>query len=125
MVTTLHYNFVASVEENGVLTVGFADDEFNTQEYLLFQHWLDAEAAGEDDVIYIERDDQSRGTYGGVQRLVLSRTHALLLLSPTTAGVIATEQAVNIFFSATDEQFQELKSGFEAVFAGTSRLELR
>lgn len=118
MATTLKYNFVASDEENGVLTVGFADDQFNTQEYLMIQNWLDAEAEGEDDEIYIEHNDQSQGTYGGVERLVLSRDHALLLLSPETAEVIDTEQEVNIFFSATDEQFQQLKAGLEVVFAG-------
>src|SRR5689334_2072576 len=125
MATTLTYNFVASDEENGVLTVGFADAEFDTQEYLLFQNWLDPEAEGEDDEIYVERNDQSQGTFGGVERLILSRNHAFLLLNPETAKVINTEQEVNILFSATEERFQQLKAGLEIVFAGKSSLEVR
>ena len=124
MATTLKYNFVASDEENGVQTVGFVDDQFNTQQYLIFQNWLDAEAEGEDDEIYIERNDQSQGIYGGVERLILARDHALLLLSSETATVINTEEEVKILFSVTDEQFQQLKMGLEIVFTDKQGLEL-
>ena len=125
MATTLRYNFVGSAEENGVLTVGFADDQSEPQEYLMFQNWLDASEVGEDDEIYIERDGQQHGTYGGIERLVLSRDQALMWLSPETAKAINTEQEVTIIFSATDKQFQQLKADLEHVFAGTQSLELR
>ena len=123
MATTLKYNFVGSDEENGVLTVGFANAQLDTQQYLKFQIWSDAEAEGEGDEIYIERNDQSQGIYGGVERLVLSRGHAHLLLNVKTAKVIDTEQEVNISFSATDEQFQQLKSGLEVIFTGKQGFE--
>jgi hypothetical protein len=75
MATTLQYNFAASSEENGVLTVGFADAQFDTREYLLFQRIVDWEEFGsdDDDEVYVERDGQQYGTYGGIKKFVLSR----------------------------------------------------
>jgi Immunity protein 10 len=122
MATILKYNFVISDEEDNVLTVGFADAPFKTQEYLLFQNCSDVES--EDNDVYIERDDQSQGTCGGIQQFILFSNHALLLLSLETAKIIDTEQEVNILFSATDVQFQQLKSGLGIVFAGKSCLEV-
>jgi hypothetical protein len=123
MATTLQYNFVACNEENDVLTVGFADHQFETKEYLLLQNWS-VEMEDEDDEIYIERDDQSQGTYGGIERFTLARDHARLLLGSKTAEVLHTEQEVYISFSATDEQFQQLKTGLTIIFAGREGLEL-
>lgn len=122
MTTTLKYGFVSSFEENGVLTVGFADNQFKTQEYLLFQNWQDGETEG--DEIYIERDGQQQGTYGGIERFTLSRDRALMQLSSETAKVIRTEQEVTILFFATDEQFQQFKEALEIVFAGKQIFEV-
>jgi len=124
--TVLQYNFVPSSEENGVLTVGFADTQGDTQEYLMFQKFVDPEEAGDDDDsgIYIERDGQQYGTYGGIEKFVLSRNNALLSLPAETAQMLDTEQEVSITFSATDEQFKQLKTDFERVFAGEVEFEV-
>ncbi|HLM59961.1 MAG TPA: Imm10 family immunity protein [Pyrinomonadaceae bacterium] len=126
MATVLQYNFVASSEENGVLTVGFADAQFDTQEYLLFQRIVDWEEfrSDDDDEVYVERDGQQYGTYGGIEKFVLSRNDALLLLIAETAEALDTEQEVSIAFSATDEQFEKLKTDFGRVFAGEVDFEL-
>lgn len=76
MPTILHYNFIGSHEEYEVLTVGFSDAQFNTQEYLWFQKSLDPEEDGE---IYIEKDGQLQGAYGGIEKLVLSREKHLFI----------------------------------------------
>ena len=126
MTTDLQYNFVASSEENGVLTVGFADAQLDTQEYLLFQRFVDPEElGGDDDEIYVERDGQQYGTYGGIERFVLSRKDALLSLTAETAQVLDTEQEVTVAFSATDKQFERLKTDFERVFAGEVEFEVK
>jgi hypothetical protein len=116
MATTLHYNFATVNQEDGVQTVGFADDQFAPSQYLLFQRSLDKDLEGETDEIYIERNGQSQGIYGGVERLVLSRDHAFLLFSSETAVAIGTEQEVNILFSVTDEEYQWLKAELEVIF---------
>lgn len=125
MTTILKYNFVNSDEENGVLTAGFADEQFDTKEYLLFQNWIDAEAEGEEDEIYMERDGQSQGTYEGINKFILFRDNALLSLSAEAAQILDTEQEISILFSATDDEFQKLKKGLEIIFANRSNFEVR
>lgn len=126
MTNTLQYNFVASAEENGVLTVGFADAQFDTQEYLMFQKFVDPEEIeNDDDGVYIERDGQQYGTYGGIEKFVLSRNNVLLKLTAKTAQTLDLELEVSIAFSATDEQFDKLKTDFERVFSGEVNFEVR
>jgi hypothetical protein len=126
MTTALQYNFVSSAEENGVLTVGFADAQFDTQKYLMFQRFVDSEELGnENDEIYIERDGQQYGIYGGIEKFVLSRKEALLLLAADTAQALDTGQQVKIFFTATDEQFEQLKTDFDRVFVGEVDFEVK
>ena len=123
--TVLQYNFVPSSEENGVLTVGFADTQQDTQEYLMFQKFVDPEEADDDDGVYVERDGQQYGTYGGIEKFVLSRNNVLLSLTEKTAQSLDVEPEVSIAFSATDEQFEQLKTDFERVFAGEVEFEVR
>ena len=126
MITSLQYGFVASSEENGVLTVGFADAQFETQEYLLFQRFVDPEEIDDDeDGVYVERDGQQYGTYGGIEKFVLSRQDAQLFLIAETAQSLGTEQEISISFSATDEQFEQLKTDFELIFAGEVEFEVK
>jgi len=122
MTTRLQYHFVASDEDNDVLTVGLADSQFDTKEYLWFQRYLDPD---EDDGVYIERDGQQYGTCGGIEKLVLSRDKIELYLSETTAEILDTEQEVEISFSATDEQFENFRAELKRVFEGDSTFEIR
>lgn len=122
MSTTLHYNFIGSHEEYEVLTVGFSDAQFNTQEYLWFQKSLDPE---EDDEIYIEKDGQHQGTYGGVERVILSREESSLFLSEKTAQILNIEREIIISFSATDKQFAQFQSDLKRVFEGRQSLEIQ
>jgi|GEM_PF-5594920 len=126
MSTALQYNFVDCVEENGVLTVGFADAQFDAQGYLMFQRFVDPEEKDEaDGGVYVERDGQQYGTYGGIEKFVLSRRDAQLLLSAEAARFLDTEQIVAIAFTATDEQFEQLKANFERVFADEIGFEVK
>ena len=98
MTTILKYSFVNSDEENGVITAGFADKQFETKEYLLFQNWIDAEAEGEEDEIYIERNNQLQSTYDGIIQFILFRDKAKLLLNSETARILNTKQEILILF---------------------------
>lgn len=122
MPTNLQYHFVASDEDNDVLTVGLADSQFDTKEYLWFQRYLDPD---EDDGVYIERNGQEYGTYGGIEKLVLFRDKIELSLSATTAKILDTEQVIEINFSATDEQFENFRAELKRVFDGERVLEIR
>jgi hypothetical protein len=49
---------------------------------------------------------------------------ALLFLTAKTAEALDTERQVTVVFSATDEQFEKLKTDFGRVFAGEVDFEL-
>jgi hypothetical protein len=121
MPTKLQYHFVASDEAYEVLTVGLADSQFDTREYLWFQRSLDSD---EDEGIYIERNGQQYGTYGGIEKLVLSRDKIKLRLSKKTAEILETDQEVLITFSSTNEQFEKFQDDLKRVFESESILEV-
>jgi hypothetical protein len=127
MATTLQLNSVSSGEENGVLTIGFANDQSDPLEYLLFQRIVDWEEFGsdDDDEVYVERDGQQYGTYSGIEKFVLFRNNALIMLSAETAQALETEQELRVAFSATDKEFEQIKTDFERVFAGEVDFEIR
>jgi hypothetical protein len=122
MSTELQYHFIASRDKNDVLLVGLADAQFDTSEYLWFQRYFDPKY---DDGIYIERDNQGQGTYGGIEKLVLSRDKVVLYLSEETARILDTEQKVIITFSATDEQFEKFSSDLQRIFKDEQSLEIQ
>ena len=83
------------------------------------------EIEDEDEGVYVERDGQQYGTYGGIEKFVLSCKDALLLLTAKTAQALDTEQKITIAFTATDEQFEQLKTDFERVFADEVDFEVK
>ena len=123
--TIFKYNFVSSSEEHGVLTVGFADSQFNTQNYLLFQSSIDADESEDNNEIYVERNGQQYGVYGGVEKFILSRNEAHLALTRETAKHLDTEREVVVIFFATDKQFLQLKVDLNRVFSGNVDFEIK
>jgi hypothetical protein len=61
-------------EDSDVLMVGFADDEFDTKEYILLQKTLVPGQKDKElglDKVHIEYNDQSRSTYAGILNIVM------------------------------------------------------
>ncbi|MGI8543931.1 MAG: Imm10 family immunity protein [Aridibacter sp.] len=110
-------------DDDDVLIIGFADAQFDTQHYLMFQRSLDEDESDEE--IYIERDGQHQCIYGGIEKLMLFRNKALLNLNLETSGRLSVEQEVIVNFSVSDEKFIELVSGFEQLFSGKEILEIK
>lgn len=123
MNTILEYNFVSVTYDDDVLIVGFADAQFDTQHYLMFQRSLDEDEFNED--VYVERDGQNQSTYGGIEKLILYRKKALFNFKLKTSQWLNLEQEVMINFSISDEKFNQLKIGFEKIFAGKKILEIK
>ncbi len=123
MNTILEYNFVSVAIDNGVLIVGFADAQFDTQSYLVFQRSLDENESDED--VYVERDEQGQSNYGGIEKFILLRDKAIMKLNLETSEWLAVEQEVTIKFSVSDEIFKELLSGFDRLFFGKEILEIK
>jgi hypothetical protein len=60
-------------EDSNVLMVGFADDEFDTKEYILLQKTLVPDQKDKElglDKVH-EYNDQSRSTYAGILNIVM------------------------------------------------------
>lgn len=67
MATILKCNFLYAQKENNVVIVGFADDEFNSKEYVLLQKSLVSEEQDKKlglDQVHITFNDPSRSAYG-------------------------------------------------------------
>src|SRR4051794_10721668 len=85
MSTVIDLNFVFVSEADDALVVGFADHEFETSRYVMFQRSLDPD---EDDGVYAERDGQQYCAYGRVESCTLSRDQVNFVLSQPLADAL-------------------------------------
>lgn len=97
------------IEENdlNILFVGFYAEE----NYLTIQQSLDDEDAS----YHIERDDQSFGTYGGVEKLELSRDQIEVQLNEDGKSTLDCN-SVKVNFETDDETFELLTEKLKFIF---------
>ena len=92
--------FVAWQNEDGVALLGFADDQFNTTQYLVLQRTVDAtnqdRVLGQDKV-YIQLNERS--AYGDVQEAQLEEGRLVLRLDHATAAQIGNGETIEVEFS--------------------------
>lgn len=105
-------NFAAEaveIEENDleVLTVGFYTEE----SYLMIQKSLDIE----DGNYHIERDDQSYGGYGGVEKIILSPSQIEVELDETGRKNLDCE-GMKVYFETDDKTYQLLIEKLKSIF---------
>ncbi|NLF15080.1 MAG: hypothetical protein GX597_25090 [Anaerolineaceae bacterium] len=84
MTAFLDAKFVYTQSNNESVMVGFADDQFNTTEYILLQRMLDPLQEGnnsQQEDVYIEINEQKYGAYGGVRSIVLSADLVVISVS--------------------------------------------
>lgn len=108
----MNINFVAEtveIEENNleVLILGFYAEE----NYLMIQKSLDIE----DSNYHIERDDQSFGGYGGVERISLSPNSIEFILDKTGKENLQCDR-INVEFEADEETHELLSEKLTIVF---------
>lgn len=105
-------NFAAEaveIEENDldVLIVGFYTEE----NYLMIQKSLDIE----DSNYHIERDDQSFGGYGGVEKIKLSQNQIEVELNNTGKETLECD-GVKVDFETDEETYQLLIEKLKLIF---------
>lgn len=100
------------IEENDleVLTVGFYTEE----NYLMIQYSLDIE----DSNYHIERDDQSFGGYGGVEKIILSPNQIEVKLDETGKENLDCD-GVKIDFETDDDTYQLLIQKLKFIFGNS------
>ncbi|GIW82863.1 MAG: hypothetical protein KatS3mg105_4670 [Gemmatales bacterium] len=99
--------------QDDVAMLGFADDEFNTSQYVLLQK--DLEPSQEDlelghDRPYIEIDDQRYSRYGGVVKAQLKENQLVLKLDPQAAADMSVDDTIEISFRVPMERLKEISS---------------
>jgi hypothetical protein len=126
MTISFHAKCVAieDMMEDDYWLVGFADDEFETTQYLMLQRGMEDD---EQDVrfgmntYHVERDGQQYSMYGGIERFVLQRDRLLVDFTPEGQVRLQTS-TMKITFAISDEKFARLKEQLGRVFADTTCL---
>src|SRR5258708_2219342 len=59
--------------------------------------------------VYIERDDQGWGGYGGIERVILQRDSLTLRLNPHMATQMGDNDCIRIDFTLQEAEFRELR----------------
>jgi hypothetical protein len=68
--------------------------------------------------IYIERDDQCWGGYGGINQVSFGRNSLIIYLNSEMANQMGGYDTIKITFSIDDSQFQEIQNVLQKVMQG-------
>src|SRR6266849_9598422 len=99
MSTVLNGQHTYAQEQDGILTIGFADDLNQPSEYLLLQRSFmpsDQDKRLGHDRVHIELNDQYYSTYGGVKRVRLAGGQLFLSLDEKTAKALNSEAELEV-----------------------------
>jgi len=112
MTTKFKANFLyAQVDENDVIMVGFADAEFETKDYILFQKLLVCDEQDKErgfDKVHIIFCEQTQSVYGNILKFVLKKGLVKVTLDSKTAKAINTDERLEIVFPA-DAKLDDIK----------------
>jgi len=100
------------VEDETVL-IGFADDEFETHEYVLFQKSLYVDDIPILNKVHITLNSENRSEYGGILKIKLSQKLISIYLSEETARSLGVDGSINIEYDIDEERYHALISHFD------------
>ncbi|MFJ5792663.1 Imm10 family immunity protein [Lysinibacillus sp. NPDC093197] len=98
-----------SIDDETVL-IGFADDEFETKEYVLFQKSLWIEDIPVLNNVHITINSENRSAYGEILRIILSRKFISIFLSKDTASSLGVSDSIDIEYDIDEKEFKILIS---------------
>lgn len=105
------------------LLVGwFAENNPEGQRYIMLQQTTDPEEMDSDepnDNIYVERDSQKYGAYGGIVSCELYPNRVLFFLDKETGSRLNVGSSMAAQLSLGQEQLNDLRSGLFQIFEGT------
>ncbi len=120
MTTKFESSFLyAQVDENDVIMVGFADDEFETNDYVLFQK---SSVSNEQDKklgfdkVHITYCNQVHSTYGDILKFVLKNGLAEITFDSRTASELSIDEQLEIVFPPNDAKLAEVKHYLAQMF---------
>jgi hypothetical protein len=117
---------VVDDSDEDYILVGFADEaDGRYRDSLVLQRSYEFDeqdvALGMDQV-HIERNEQSRGGYGGILRFELRRDRVAVALDSRMAAQLG-DDAFEITFAIDEDAFVQLRAGLRAVFRGFQSLQ--
>jgi len=124
MIFEFHADIFEADED--ALRVGFAQ-EGSEQHYFVIQR--DDDSIGEVlpnlKNIYIERDDQCWGGYGGILQIACDRNNFSVSVDAEMANQMGGYETLKVFFSFDDAELQEIQNTLKEIMQGyESRLKL-
>lgn len=108
----LKASFVYFGIEDETIIIGFADDEFDTKEYVLFQKSLSVEEIPILNKVHITLNSENRAAYGGIVRIILSKKLISIFLSKETASSLGVVDSIHIEYATEEKEFDSLISHF-------------
>ena len=112
---------ISTQEEDGYIAVGFADDEFETESYVLLQRSVEEGEQGHSvptGAVYIEKNSQYKSIYDGIETCEL-QTNKIVIRLNTEGKRELDEDCIEINFSAGAAGMTHLRLSLEKTFAGT------
>ena len=121
MIARIDAKVCVAYVEDGVIFVGFSDDEFEPSEYLLLQRTVSPGVQDKvlgHDTVHVTCCDQSRSSYGGVQHLILHKGKAEILFDMETASKLGTTQHLEVYFTPSEELLDQLSHHLQQILVG-------
>jgi hypothetical protein len=128
MDASFHANCVAVEDMEDFWLVGFADDEFDTQNYLTLQRAFEDD---EQDIrlgmntYHVERNGQAWSCYGGIEKCCLYPDRIQVHFSADSAANMGGVSSIEITFAMKPAEFERLEHRLQKILAGCSILEVR
>jgi len=101
-------------------SISFDDRPERHEQYVILQRGEESPEQPVPDLknIYIERDDQCMGGWGGIDRVLLERNSLTILLSPRMAERLGGHDWLRISFDLGEERFDELRHVLTSIMRG-------
>ncbi|MFC7677386.1 Imm10 family immunity protein [Paenibacillus sp. GCM10028914] len=112
MNTLLKASFIYFGIEDETLIIGFADDEFETNDYLLLQKSLYLDDNQLLNQIHITINNQDRSKYGGIVSISQGTKLITIILTNETAESLKVSTRIDIEYDIDDEKRQTLTDYF-------------
>jgi hypothetical protein len=127
MRTTLNANFLYSQVNNDidVLIIGFADDEFDTEEYVLLQRSLNPTNEDKElgyDKVHITYNDESQSLYGGIKKFFLKRNLIEITLEQEVSEILNCHNVIEITFCIGKDEVIDIHNYLIKMFSNENSI---
>lgn len=107
----LRANCVTCQTQDDVAMLAFADDEFNTTQYVMLQKGLKPSQQDRTlglDNLHIEVNSQDQSGYGSVETALLEKDRLVLNLDPKAAAAMSVDATIEISFRVPMEKLKQI-----------------